>query len=86
MQLTRRNSYRDLATIHKSKSNEYFKISTANMPETHPNQQVSNWVIADIMYFGCIFLLFIDGVDEYLTTQTALYFESMFKYQWSIPK
>ena len=31
VQLTRRNSYRDFATIHKSKSNEYLRISTANM-------------------------------------------------------
>ncbi len=36
---------------------------------TNPNQQVSIWDIADIMYFGCIYLLYIDGVDEYRTTQ-----------------
>jgi len=54
---------------------------------THPNQQVSIGDIADIMYFGCIYLLNIDGVDEYRTTQKSLYFESLFKYdQWSIPK
>ena len=89
MQLTRRNSYRDLATIHKSKSNKYLRISTANMLDGTQRISTNRFPsesYADIMYFGCIYLLYIDGVNEYRTTQTALYFEYMFKYQWSIPK
>ena len=53
------------ASTNHSKSNEYLRISWkfalqpgkySGRDATHPKQQVSIWDIADIMYFGCIYL------------------------------
>ena len=62
--------FRNHPQIHPSQMNTSGFLQPICWDVTHPNQQVSIWDIADIMYFGCIYLLvYIDGVDEYRTTQ-----------------
>jgi len=68
--------FRNHPQIHPSQMNTSGFLQPICRDVMHPNQQVSIWDIADIMYFGCIYLLYIDGVDEYRTTQKSLYFES----------
>ena len=58
VQLTRRNSYRDFASIHKSKSNEYLRISTANMLDGA--QRIPNYRFpSETLLTSCILVAFI---------------------------
>ena len=58
VQLTRRNSYRDFASIHKSKPNEYLRISTANMLDG-PQRIPTNRFPSETLPTSCILVAFI---------------------------
>ena len=58
VQLTRRNSYRDFASIHKSKSNEYLRISTANMLDGLQRIQTNRFP-SETLLTSCILVAFI---------------------------